>query len=73
VNAAERIGLLAAAQPRPYLFDKPSRYPELLATKTEISSKSKLAQFKQRYKSWPKDGMKVGVETDENGYWKIAL
>ena len=39
----------------------------------EISPKSKLAQFRGRYKSWPKVGMKVDVETNENGYWKIAL
>jgi len=39
----------------------------------EISPKSRLAQFKQRYKTWPKVGMKVDVETDEKGYWKIAL
>jgi hypothetical protein len=39
---------------------------------TEISPKSKLAQFKQRYKSWPKVGTKVDVETDENDYWKIT-
>jgi len=39
----------------------------------EISPKSKLAQFKQRYKSWPKVSMNVDVVTDENGYWKIAL
>jgi len=39
----------------------------------EISPKSSLAQFKQRYKSWPKVGMKVDVETDEKGHWKIVL
>jgi len=39
----------------------------------EISSKSKLARFKQRYKRFPTLGMKVDVMTDENGYWKIAL
>ncbi len=39
----------------------------------EISSKSKLAQFKQRYKRFPALGMKVDVVTDDNGYWKIAL
>ena len=40
---------------------------------SEISPKSKLAQFKQRYKQFPKTGLKVDVVTDENGYWKIAL
>ena len=39
----------------------------------EISSKSRLAQFKQRYKQFPKAGMKVDVVTDEKGYWKIGL
>lgn len=39
----------------------------------EISSKSKLARFKQRYKRFPTLGMKVDVVTDDNGYWKIAL
>ena len=39
----------------------------------EISPKSKLAQFKQRYKQFPKLGMRVDVVTDENGYWKVAL
>jgi hypothetical protein len=39
----------------------------------EISSKSKLAQFKQRYKRFPALGMKVDVVTDDNGYWKIAV
>ena len=34
----------------------------------EISSKSRLAQFKQRYKQFPKAGLKVDVVTDENGY-----
>ena len=38
-----------------------------------ISSKSKLAQFKQRYKQFPKVGLKVDVVTDDNGYWKVAL
>ena len=39
----------------------------------EISPKSRLAQFKQHYKQFPKVGLKVDVLTDENGYWKIAL
>ena len=39
----------------------------------EISPKSKLAKFRRRYKSRPKVGMKVDVETDENGYWKITV
>jgi len=39
----------------------------------EISPKSRLAQFKQRYKRFPMLGMKVDVVTDDNGYWKIAL
>lgn len=39
----------------------------------EISPKSRLAQFKQRYKRFPTIGMKVDVVTDDNGYWKVAL
>ena len=39
----------------------------------EISPKSRLAQFKQRYRQFPKAGLRVDVVTDENGYWKIAL
>ena len=39
----------------------------------EISPKSRLAQFKQRYKQFPKLGLKVDVVTDENGYRKVAL
>ena len=39
----------------------------------EISPKSRLAQFKQRYRRFPTLGMKVDVVTDDNGYWKIAL
>ena len=39
----------------------------------EISPKSRLAQFKQRYKQFPKVGLKVDVVTDDNGYWKIAF
>jgi hypothetical protein len=39
----------------------------------EISAKSKLARFKQRYKRFPALGMKVDVVTDDNGYWKIAV
>jgi hypothetical protein len=38
-----------------------------------ISPKSRLAQFKQRYRQFPKLGMKVDVVTDDNGYWRIAL
>ena len=32
-----------------------------------------LAQFKQRYKQFPKASMKVDVVTDDNGNWKITL
>jgi hypothetical protein len=38
----------------------------------EISPKSRLEQFKQRYKQFPKLGMKVDVVTDDSGYWKIV-
>jgi hypothetical protein len=39
----------------------------------EISPKSRLAQFKQRYKRFPALGMKVDIETDDSGYWKIVI
>ncbi len=39
----------------------------------EISPKSRLAQFKQRYKQFHKVGMRVDVVTDDNGYWKIVI
>jgi hypothetical protein len=39
----------------------------------EISPKSKLAQFKQRYKRFPTPGLKVDIVTDANGYWKLEL
>ena len=39
----------------------------------EISPKSKLAQFKLRYKRFPAVGMKVDLVTDDNGFWKIDL
>lgn len=39
----------------------------------EISPKSKLARFKLRYKRFPAVGMKVGLVTDDNGFWKIDL
>jgi len=39
----------------------------------EISPKSKLAQFKRRYKRFPTVGVKVDLVTDANGYWKIDL
>ena len=40
---------------------------------SEISPKSRLAQFKQRYKKFPTVGMKVDLVTDPNGYWKIDI
>ena len=39
----------------------------------EISSKSKLAQFKRRYKRFPAVGMKIDLVTDAGGYWKVDL
>jgi len=54
--------------------DREMRIATFAKPQTEdISPKSRLAQFKQRYKQFPRLGMKVDVETDENGYWKIAL
>ncbi len=40
---------------------------------TIISPKSKLAQFKQRYKRFPEIGMKVDVVANDAGYWKLAI
>lgn len=37
----------------------------------QITSRTKMAQFKLRYKQFPKSGMKVDVVTDANGYWKL--
>ena len=39
----------------------------------QLQHKAKVSDFKQRYKQFPKLGMKVDVVTDENGYCKIAL
>ncbi|HKM77262.1 MAG TPA: hypothetical protein VJZ32_12685 [Candidatus Bathyarchaeia archaeon] len=39
----------------------------------QISPKSRLAQFKQRYKQFPKIGMKVDVLANDAGYWKLDL
>jgi len=59
------LGLIDGHEMRIATFSKP---PD-----EEISSKSRLAQFKQHYKRFPTIGMKVDVVTDDNGYWKIAL
>jgi len=39
----------------------------------EISSRSNLAKFKQRYKQFPKVGMRIDLLTDVGGFWKIVL
>lgn len=39
----------------------------------EISPKCKLAQFKQRYKRFPTPDMKVDLQVDDNGYWKLQV
>ena len=39
----------------------------------EISSKTKLAQFKQRYKQFPKVGLKIDLMTSADGFWNIVL
>ncbi len=39
----------------------------------EISPKSRLAQFKRRYKRFPTPGMKVDVVTNDKGYWALVL
>ena len=38
-----------------------------------ISPRHSLAQFKERYGAFPEKGMKVQVETNEDGYWALAL
>jgi hypothetical protein len=40
-------------------------------TAKQITAKTKMAQFKQRYNKFPRTGMKVDVVTDPNGYWKM--
>jgi len=37
----------------------------------QITAKTVMAQFKHRYKQFPKVGMKGDVVTDANGYWKM--
>ena len=39
----------------------------------EISPKSRLAQFKQRYKQFPTPRMRVDLVTNDKGFWTIAL
>lgn len=38
-----------------------------------ISAKSRLAQFKQRYKKFPTVGMHVDVLANDAGYWKLVI
>ena len=38
-----------------------------------ISPRSRLALFKAKYGEFPKIGMKVQVETNENGFWNLIL
>jgi len=42
-------------------------------TSKEISAKSNLAQFKQRYEQFPKIGMQVDVIANNEGFWKLDL
>jgi hypothetical protein len=39
----------------------------------EISPKSKLAQFKQRYKRFPTPNMKIDLVTNDKGFWTLVL
>jgi hypothetical protein len=61
---AKELGRVNDREMRIATFSKPQS--------NEISPKSSLAQFKQRYKQFPKLGMKVDVVTDDSGYWKIV-
>lgn len=42
-------------------------------TSKEISAKSNLAQFKERYEQFPKIGMLVDVVANAEGFWKLDL
>ena len=42
-------------------------------TSKQISAKSNLAKFKQRYEQFPKIGMQVDVVVNDEGYWKLDL
>jgi hypothetical protein len=37
----------------------------------QISPRSRLAKFKQRYKQFPRIGMKIQVEANAAGYWSM--
>jgi hypothetical protein len=68
-NSGPALMLLKLAR----AFSPSYAFPLTAKQSEEISSKSRLAQFRQRYKRFPTLGMKVDVVTDDNGYWKIAL
>jgi hypothetical protein len=38
-----------------------------------ISSRHKLARFKERYGAFPEKGMKVQAETNKDGYWNLVI
>jgi len=38
-----------------------------------ISPRHKLARFKEKYGAYPEKGMKVEIETNENGFWNLVL
>ncbi|MGA2785735.1 MAG: hypothetical protein ABSF09_13665 [Candidatus Bathyarchaeia archaeon] len=42
-------------------------------TSKQISPKSNLAQFKERYEQFPKIGMQVDVVANDEGFWKLDL
>jgi len=38
-----------------------------------ISSRHTLARFKEKYGAFPEKGMKIEIETNENGYWTLVV
>ncbi len=42
-------------------------------TSKEISAKSNLAKFMQRYEKYPEIGMQVDVIANDAGYWKLDV
>ena len=38
-----------------------------------ISSRHSLARFKEKYGAYPEKGMKIEIETNENGFWTLVL
>ena len=38
-----------------------------------ISPRHQLARFKEKYGGYPEKGMKIEIETNENGFWNLVL